>query len=174
MQRVGVDDAVDVGAGAVQPAVEAVGRVSHAAALQHGEVLVYHQQVGGGDFVEAQAQLLGVISAGLLRAGGDLPGQAGIVAAVKQDAAGEGEFLPGGVGVVGQRRQHLLLSEFDQLVLGGLHGGRHGRYLHGKGQWVADGQVAVIRTQRDINDTRCHMQAMCHALASLQDLKVAR
>lgn len=90
------------------------------------------------------------------------------MAAVEEDAAGEGELLPGGVGVVGQRGQHLLLGEFDQLVLGNLHGGRHGRYLHGKGQWVADGQVTVIRTQCDLNDTKCHMQAMCHRFSEKQ------
>ncbi|MNC27151.1 hypothetical protein D3C75_753140 [compost metagenome] len=100
-------------------------------ALQHRQVFVHHQQVGSGDFVEAKPQLLGVVGARFLRTRSDLPGQARVVAAVEQDAAGEGELLSHGVGVVGQRRQHLLLGEFDKLVLGGLHGGRHGRYLQG-------------------------------------------
>ncbi|MOA31734.1 hypothetical protein D3C78_1529080 [compost metagenome] len=78
------------------------------------------------------------------------------MAAVEQDAAGEGELLSYGVGVVGQRRQHLLLGEFDKLVLGGVHGGRHGRYLQGKGRALADRRDGAARTHSDLNDTLCH------------------
>lgn len=92
VQRVGVDDAVHVRAGAVHPAVETVGRVGHALALEHLEVLVDPQQVAGGNLVEAQPQLLGVVGAGLLGTAGDLPGQAGIMAALEEDSAGQGQF----------------------------------------------------------------------------------
>ncbi|MNH29355.1 hypothetical protein D3C79_895820 [compost metagenome] len=148
MQRVGMDDAVHVGACAIQPAVKAIRWVGHAVAVQHVQVFVDDQQVGGRNLVEAQAKLLGVVGARLRRPCGDLPGQAGVVAAVEQDSAGQGEFLPRGVSVVGQRSQHLLLGMFDELVLGGLHGRGHGKYLHEKAvmtTWLA---------QRASQDTR--------------------
>ncbi|WP_271110045.1 hypothetical protein, partial [Escherichia coli] len=79
------------------------------------------------------------------------------------DAAGEGKLLSGGVGVVGQGRQHLLLGQLDQLVLGDVHGGRHGRYLHGKGRALAVRRDGVARTHGDLNDTLCHAQALSHS-----------
>ncbi|MNP67165.1 hypothetical protein D3C76_1629610 [compost metagenome] len=60
--------------------METVGRVRHAVAFEHFQVFVDQQQVTCGDFVETQAQLLSVVSARLRAAGGDLPGQAGIMA----------------------------------------------------------------------------------------------
>lgn len=89
------------------------------------------------------------------------------MAAVEQDAAGKGEFLARSVGVVGQRRQHLLLGEFDELILGGLHGGRHGLYLHGEGRWIADRRghrqdtSAILMTQSVICK-RCVIASASH------------
>jgi len=44
-----------------------------------------------------------------------------------------------------------------------VHGGRHGRYLRGKGRVLADRRSGAARTHGDINDTLCHLQALCHS-----------
>ncbi|KAG0921551.1 hypothetical protein G6F31_017475 [Rhizopus arrhizus] len=93
MQRVRVDDAVHVRPRAVDPGMEAVGRVGHAAALLHAQVFVHHQQVAGRDLVKAQTQPLRVVPARLRRPRSDLPSQPGIVPAVEQDAASQRQAL---------------------------------------------------------------------------------
>ncbi len=62
-------------------------------ALQHLQVFVDQQQIAGGDFIEAQAQLLGVVGARLRPARSNLPGQARVVTVFEQDAAGQGQLL---------------------------------------------------------------------------------
>jgi len=53
------------------------------------------------------------------------------------------------------------------LVLGDVHGGRHGRYLHGKGRALAVRRDGVARTHGDHNDTLCHLQPLCHHLGTV-------
>lgn len=69
-------------------------RVRHPVAFENFEILVDNQQIVFGDLVEAQSQPLGVVRTRLLRTGGDLARQPGIVAGVEQGSAGQGQFLP--------------------------------------------------------------------------------
>ncbi|MNL17134.1 hypothetical protein D3C87_1382110 [compost metagenome] len=118
MGRVGVNDAVHIRPGAVHPTVKTVGRVGHAVAFEHFQVFVDQQQVARGDFVETQAQLLSVVSAGLRATGGDLPGQAGIMAILEQNAAGQGQLLSVGPRIIRERILHLAERLLDQLIFG--------------------------------------------------------
>lgn len=93
MERVSVHDALHIGARPVDPAVESVGGVRHSLALDDVEIFVDEQQVVLRDLVEAQAEPLGVVGAGRLRTGGDLPGQPRVVAAVGQRPAGQRQLL---------------------------------------------------------------------------------
>src|SRR6185312_17052364 len=72
VERVGVHNALHIGAGAIDPAVKTVGGVGHSLSVEDVEVLVDQQQVGVGDLVEPQAEPLGVVGAFSLGAGGDL------------------------------------------------------------------------------------------------------
>ena len=116
MGGVRVDDAVHIRTGTVHPAVEAIGRVRHAVAFKHLQVFVDQQQIAGSDFIKSQAQLLGVIGAGLWPAGGDLPGQTGVVAVFEQNAAGECQLLPVSPRIIRQRILHLHKRLLDQLL----------------------------------------------------------
>ncbi|MNV73266.1 hypothetical protein D3C71_1664050 [compost metagenome] len=116
--RMGVNDAVHIRSGAVHPTVKTIGRVGHAVAFEHLQVFVDQQQVARGDFVETQAQLLSVVSAGLRTTGGDLSGKAGIVTMLEQDAAGQGQLLPGGPRIIRQGILHLAQRVLDQLLFG--------------------------------------------------------
>ncbi|MNP32322.1 hypothetical protein D3C76_1254960 [compost metagenome] len=71
-----MDDAIHIRPGPVEPAVEAIGRVRHALALEHLEVLIDHQQVRSADLVKPKAQALRIIGARYFGTCGDLPGQA--------------------------------------------------------------------------------------------------
>ena len=93
VKRVGMHNALHVGAGSIDPRVKAVGGVGHTATGQNVEVLVDHKQVGVGDLVEPHAELLGVKSAGLLSPCGDLSGQSRVMSGVEQCAAGQRQFL---------------------------------------------------------------------------------
>jgi hypothetical protein len=115
---VGVDDAVHIRPGTVYPTVETIGRIGHAVAFQDFQVFVDQQQIARGDFVETQAQLLGVIGARLRAAGGDLPRQAGIVAVFEQDAAGQCQLLPVSPRIIRQAALHLRQRLLDELVFG--------------------------------------------------------
>ncbi|MNI79245.1 hypothetical protein D3C73_1356910 [compost metagenome] len=114
--RVCVDDAVHVRAGAVDPAVESVGRVRHAVAFQHFQVFVDQQQVARGDFVETQAQLLGVVGARLWATGGDLPGQPRVVTVLEQNAAGQRQLLSVSPRIIRQGALHLRKRLLDELL----------------------------------------------------------
>lgn len=118
VQRVGVDDAVDVRAGAIDPAVEAIGRIRHAVPVEDVEVFVDQQQVAGADLVEAQAQLLGVVGPRLRAARGDLPGEPGVVAGLEENPAGQGQLLPVSPRIIAEAAFHLLQRVLDQLILG--------------------------------------------------------
>ncbi|MNE57538.1 hypothetical protein D3C80_1525090 [compost metagenome] len=98
--------------------MEAVGRVGHAVAFEHFQVFVDQQQVARGDFVETQAQLLSVIGARLWAAGGDLPGQASVMAILEQNAAGQGQLLPVGPRIIREGVLHLGQRLLDQLIFG--------------------------------------------------------
>ncbi|MNR16858.1 hypothetical protein D3C85_1334880 [compost metagenome] len=126
-----MDDAVHIRPRAVHPAVEAVGRVGHALSFEHFQVFVDQQQVAGSDFVESQAQLLGVEGARLRTAGADLPGKAGVVAVVEQNPAGQCQLFAHSPRIIGKRALHLLKGLLDQLVLGECHCLGHGAILGG-------------------------------------------
>src|SRR5262249_12453203 len=84
----------DSGTDAIDPQVETVGRVGHALAFEHVEIVVDQQEVGGGDLLEAQSEAHHVVAAGPRPARGELAGQRRIVALHGEDAAGERQFLP--------------------------------------------------------------------------------
>ncbi|MNL42628.1 hypothetical protein D3C87_1650930 [compost metagenome] len=116
-----MDDAVHIGSRAVNPRMKTVGRVGHAAALLHAQVLVHHEQIASRDLVKAQAQALRVIAPRFRRARGDLPGQARVVPAIEQNAARQRQpFTQAPLRRV-ELALHLGLRPRDQFVFSQVH-----------------------------------------------------
>ena len=84
---------------AVDPQVKAVGRIGHALAFQHVQIVVHQQEVAGAHLVEAKPETRGPHGALGGPAGGDLPGQGRAMLFPRQHAAAQRELLaitPGG------------------------------------------------------------------------------
>src|SRR2546430_2175781 len=120
-----VNDAIDIRARSIKPAMKKIRGIWHTPPLEHVQILVDEKQISRRDLIEADAELLRIKSAGPLAAISYLSRKSGVMTAVEQNATCQCKLFEDAPLRSLEARLHALLGALHEFFFGQLCGRAH-------------------------------------------------